>query len=707
MDPSDRSGKPEPAPGTVGRQLTTGRPAAGPGSPDAPGQGGEEEGVAGWLVDDSLLRAMGLGVGEESEGEERALLQTPSPYGGQFEVVAGADFETGYQALYSDEGRWLPDEPKHSPFATLDEGGHAVPAPLAAPVDPFAPLGASSEAGPPSPPGASPSVRAASPPSPSPPASSSPSTAGQDAFARSSPAIAMSPPPGLAAASASPLDELPAALVDRRVREAERVVAALEAQGDDPGTGAGAGAGGDDPRDEPDDLRPEPAHAQSQSRAFSLARSPARPGARSALAALAAVVSDAAIGRGLDEETLFALLARVSPVEMLALHGAAGAPLLAALLEEFEPAPLRDRFFARSAYQLHPVAPLRAFALLRGPRLRHRLAFLSADERRVLCDAVLATAAEDLDDPAEPAGVDPTEPSGDGALLREAFTLRWGLSLPATAPPWPLAALLRFHRELLRIPAPTPPSPSASPSSTSSSSVAAHPVEEPPPPPPAVAVCLDFATPSLRWLSGAIRHELAHAVAATVDVSAFTEGLAGWRTGAGLDVWTDHLADPWLPADRRPLTQAEREDLETAVLDHVQHRKGTLTALPPSHVVRRTWTRGVPVVIAAERCLKHADGSAPHPDALFAASGRRFAISHWHRRFQVCDEAVVADRFDDPPLSSPEEHFADVYTAFYEDQGLVPDAELGHRLRNPAWREWFFTHIHDRGHGPTDGGEGR
>lgn len=695
MDPSDRSGKPESSPGTLGRQLTTGRPAAADeGAPDEPGQdgpSGEGEGVAGWLVDDSLLRAMGLGVGGEGEG-------TPLPaaaYGDDPPAVASeTDFATGYQALYSDEGRWLPDEPKHSPFATLDESGGATPPPLGAPVDPFAPLSSASTSATSSSMSSSiASSRSSSAPlaASTPPASpplAAPSTAGQDAFARSSPAIAPPPPPppSLAGPGASPLDELPAALVERRVREAERVVAALEAQL------AESAAEGDSQGDPLGSSRP---------RASSLPLSPA--GARGALAALAAVVSDSAIGRGLDEEELFALLSRVSPVEMLALHGAAGAPLLAALLEEFEPAPLRDRFFARSAYQLHPVAPLRAFSLLRGPRLRHRLALLSAHEHRVLCDAVLATAAEDLDDPAALSDADPAEPSTDVSLLREAFAVRWRLSLPTSAPPWPAAALLRFHRELLRIPAPAAPSDST----TSTGSSVAPVADEPSPPPPAVSVCLDFATPSLRWLSGAIRHELAVAVAATVDVSAFTEGLAGWRTGAGLDVWTEHLPEPWLPADRRPLTQAEREDIETAILDHVQHRKGTLTALPPSHAVRRTWNRGVPVVVAAERCLAHADGSAPSPDAWFSAGDRRFAISYWHRRFQVCDEAVVADRADDPSLSSPQEHFADVYTAFYEDQGLIPDAELGHRLRNPAWREWFFTHIHDRGHGPTGGGEDR
>jgi hypothetical protein len=616
VDPSDRSGKPEPG---VGRQLTTGRPAASAdgGISGAAGEGQGDPELGGWLADDALLRAMGLGaVAEGGEGQVGRAVS--------YDAVLGAYVAAGEGGAGFDDGRWLPDEPPASPFAALDDAPRS---------------------GAPSPPSAG------------------------DSLASS---------PGLALASTSPLDELPAALVERRVREAERVVALLAereaAEGDADG--------------EPDDaLGPEPAHARSRS--FSILPAPAS--GRSALAALTAALGAPLGGHGLDEEALFALLARLLPAEMLVLHGeVSAAPLLAALLEEFEPEALRDRFFARSAVQLTSTAPLRAFRLLRGPRLRQRLVFLAPDERRALCDAVFA-AATVVSTVAISAAVDATV---DGSLVREAFALRWGLSLPAAAPPWPLPTLLRFHAEMLRLPDPAAPEAEASP-----------PAPSPPSSPHRAAVA--FAAPPLHWLAGAIRHELAHAVAHAVDVASFTEELAGWRTGESLEVWAQHLPEPWLPSDRRPLSEDDREALEGAILEHARHRKGTLTSLPPAHAVRRSWNRAVPIVVAAERCLAHADGSTPSPDTLFAAAGHRFSISPWYRRFQVCDESVVADRLDDPPLFSPEEHFAGAYTAFYEDQGLVPDAELGHRLRNPAWRDWFTTHIHDRGHGPAGGGEGR
>jgi Domain of unknown function (DUF4157) len=212
---------------------------------------------------------------------------------------------------------------------------------------------------------------------------------------------------------------------------------------------------------------------------------------------------------------------------------------------------------------------------------------------------------------------------------------------------------------------------------------------------------------AVNWLRDTVRHEIGHAVESAIGgVTSFTVGIGGWWTGTDFDTWANQMSSPWHTSNGRAISQADKDAIKAAIIDHMTNQKGTLTALPAAHAVRKHWNQHVPVIVAAERCLSQGDGFFQNPNTLFSSGGKRFAISWWYKRFQYCNDSVVADRLTDYTLYAPAEFFAENYSIFYEDAGRVPDADLGNRIRNAGWRSWIRTNIHNRGHAPAGTGGG-
>jgi Domain of unknown function (DUF4157) len=211
----------------------------------------------------------------------------------------------------------------------------------------------------------------------------------------------------------------------------------------------------------------------------------------------------------------------------------------------------------------------------------------------------------------------------------------------------------------------------------------------------------------VNWLRDTVRHEIGHAVESAIGgVTSFTQGIGGWWTGTSFDTWAGQMSDAWHTNNRRPIPQADKDDIKLAITNAMTNQSGTLTSLPATHAIRRLWNQNVPVIVAAERCLSQGDGFFQNPNTLYSSGGKRFSISFWYKRFQSCNDTVVADRLTDYTLYAPAEFFAENYSIFYEDAGTVPDADLGNRIRNTTWRQWIRTNIHNRGHAPAGTGGG-
>lgn len=211
----------------------------------------------------------------------------------------------------------------------------------------------------------------------------------------------------------------------------------------------------------------------------------------------------------------------------------------------------------------------------------------------------------------------------------------------------------------------------------------------------------------VNWLRDTVRHEIGHAVESALGgVTGFTQGIGGWWTGTSFDTWAGAMSDPWHTNNRRAIPQADKDDIKAAITNAMTAQSGTLSTLPSTHAVKKWWNRNVPVIVAAERCLSQGDGFFQNPNTLYSSNGKRFAVSFWYKRFQYCNDAVVADRLTDYTLYAPAEFFAENYSIFYEDAGTVPDADLGNRIKNTTWRQWIRTNIHNRGHAPAGTGGG-
>jgi hypothetical protein len=238
----------------------------------------------------------------------------------------------------------------------------------------------------------------------------------------------------------------------------------------------------------------------------------------------------------------------------------------------------------------------------------------------------------------------------------------------------------------------------------------------------------------VNWLAATVRHEIAHAVDASIPavVQGFTVGLGGWWTGnepsneGDFDQWVAAMgAAAWngatsgAPGHTTPITDADKALVRTAITHAVASQAGSLFAqgLPAAHPIMRNRANHVPVIVAAEACLSRGDGFYNNPEALYANNGKVFSVSYWYRKFMYHNESIRAARLSDYSLYAPAEFFAETYTVYYEEAGRpgVSEADYGRLIANPAQREWMRTNIHNRnlapagaagggagGHGPAD-----
>jgi hypothetical protein len=229
----------------------------------------------------------------------------------------------------------------------------------------------------------------------------------------------------------------------------------------------------------------------------------------------------------------------------------------------------------------------------------------------------------------------------------------------------------------------------------------------------------------VNWLAATVRHEIAHAVDASIPatVTGFTVGLGGWWTGAepsteaDFDTWVTAMgAAAWTgatsgaPGHTTPITDADKAQVRTAITRAVASGSGSLFAqgLPAAHPIMRNRAHNVPVIVAAETCLSRGDGFYLSPEALYATGGKVFSVSNWYKKFMYHNESIRAQRLSDYSLYAPAEFFAETYTVYYEEAGRpgVTEADYGRLISNASQRDWIRTHIHDRHLAPAGAAAG-
>jgi hypothetical protein len=216
------------------------------------------------------------------------------------------------------------------------------------------------------------------------------------------------------------------------------------------------------------------------------------------------------------------------------------------------------------------------------------------------------------------------------------------------------------------------------------------------------------------YIDATVRHEIGHAVETAIGgVTGFTQGLGGWWTGDDFETWANAMGNPWQTNDGTVLTDQEKRKIKNALEDAVgdaQEGGGVnLQAREAAdHPINTHWGKQIPVVVAADACLQAGGGFTNNANAIYAASGKRFSISSWYKRFMYHNENVVAERVSNYSLFAPAEFFAETYTLFYEEAGQagVTEADYGRLIRNTTWRNWIRTNIHNRGMAPAGGAGG-
>ncbi|HSR96742.1 MAG TPA: DUF4157 domain-containing protein [Kofleriaceae bacterium] len=229
----------------------------------------------------------------------------------------------------------------------------------------------------------------------------------------------------------------------------------------------------------------------------------------------------------------------------------------------------------------------------------------------------------------------------------------------------------------------------------------------------------------VNWLAGTVRHEIGHAVDASIPavVTGFTVGLGGWWTGAepateaDFDTWVAAMggaawtgATSGAPGHTTPITDADKARVRTAITHAVASGSGSLFAqgLPATHPIMRNRTHNVPVIVAAEACLSRGDNFYNNPEALYSSGGKVFSVSNWYKNFMYHNESIRAARLSDYSLYAPAEFFAETYTVFYEEAGRpgVTEADYGRLISSANQREWIRTNIHHRHMAPAGAGAG-
>jgi uncharacterized protein DUF4157 len=229
----------------------------------------------------------------------------------------------------------------------------------------------------------------------------------------------------------------------------------------------------------------------------------------------------------------------------------------------------------------------------------------------------------------------------------------------------------------------------------------------------------------VNWLAATVRHEIAHAVDASIPatVTGFTVGIGGWWTGAepsteaDFDAWVAAMgASAWAgatsgaPGHTTPITAADQALVRTAITRAVANGSGSLFAhgLPAAHPIMRNRANNVPVIVAAEACLSRGDSFYHSPEALYATGGKVFSVSNWYKKFMYHNESIRAARLSDYSLYAPAEFFAESYTVYYEEAGRpgVTEADYGRLISDTRQRDWIRGNIHNRHLAPAGAGGG-
>ncbi|HKE18146.1 MAG TPA: DUF4157 domain-containing protein [Kofleriaceae bacterium] len=204
------------------------------------------------------------------------------------------------------------------------------------------------------------------------------------------------------------------------------------------------------------------------------------------------------------------------------------------------------------------------------------------------------------------------------------------------------------------------------------------------------------------WVAAVVRHEIAHAVDNVVGASAFY-ALGGWWSGDDFDTWAAQMGSPWSTNDGSTISEDDRKAIKDAIVAAKGTAGGTAinASLAADHALNRYWSKGVPVIDAANASISRGQTYWNDPEVVPAHSGKRFAVNLYYKKFQYYNEQVHSARVRSYMVFSPAEFFAEVYTVYYEEAGKVPDTDLGRLVPVSSWRDWIKRNVHDRGHAPA------
>jgi hypothetical protein len=211
------------------------------------------------------------------------------------------------------------------------------------------------------------------------------------------------------------------------------------------------------------------------------------------------------------------------------------------------------------------------------------------------------------------------------------------------------------------------------------------------------------------WLDHAVRHELGHAVETALGgVKGFTAGLAGWWAGTDFDRWAAAMGTPWVTSDGAEVPMEDQRDIKRHILARLHaggERKPIESDLATDHAVVRYLDQAVPVIEAARPCIAGGENHWAEAQNLKQYGSRTFTMNFHYKQLQYLNTDAFVSRVSDFALYAPGEFFAETYSVYYEDAGLVPEGQLGKKVPVAAWRDWITAHVHRPGM-PRPGGAG-
>jgi hypothetical protein len=211
------------------------------------------------------------------------------------------------------------------------------------------------------------------------------------------------------------------------------------------------------------------------------------------------------------------------------------------------------------------------------------------------------------------------------------------------------------------------------------------------------------------WLDHAVRHELGHAVETALGgVQGFTGELAGWWAGTDFDRWAAAMGTPWATSAGPDVAAEDRREIKRHILSRLHaggERKPIESNLASDHAVVRYLDQGVPVIEAAKPCMAGGENHWSEAQNLKQYGSRTFTINFHYKQLQYLNTDAFASRVSDFALYAPGEFFAETYSVYYEDAGMVSEGLLGKKVPVAAWRDWITTHVH-RLAMPKPGGAG-